>query len=139
MWLISNLDKLPSAMAYSVTDASKQAQAAHEAGNFEEAREIAGELQFQLLTTINTGVDVGETVAAAGKKLIRAEDIDTITDTPAGTLNPGETDIEAVGLSYYDQLKKADGSGWDWPDNFAFESTPAEAILPIGTRIDRYD
>ncbi|PKR58039.1 hypothetical protein COO92_13440 [Thalassospira lohafexi] len=138
MWLVSNLDQLPSAMAASVTDALEQAQAAYEAGNFEEAGEIAGQLQIQLLATINTGVGVSEAVVAAGKKLIRTADIDTTTDTPAGTLNPGETDIEAGGLSYYDQFKKADGSGWDWPDNFGFASTPAEAILPIGTRIDRY-
>ena len=51
---------------------------------------------------------------------------------------PGATDAEAGGVSYYDQYKEADGSGWDWPDNLGISGTPTEATMPVGTRFDRY-
>ena len=51
---------------------------------------------------------------------------------------PGATDAEAGGASYYDQYKKADGSGWDWPENLGFAGTPTEATMHVGTRLDRY-
>jgi hypothetical protein len=51
---------------------------------------------------------------------------------------PGATDAEAGGASYYDQYKKADGSGWDWPENLGFAGTPTDATMPVGTRLDRY-
>ena len=54
----------------------------------------------------------------------------------AGT-RAGATDAEAGGFSQYDQFKKPDGS-WDWPENLGFKGEAREAVLPAGTRLDRY-
>ncbi len=59
-------------------------------------------------------------------------------DVPNHGVRPGATDAEASGASYYDQYRKADGSGWDWPENMGFSEKPTESTLPVGTRIDRY-
>lgn len=80
---------------------------------------------------------------ATQRSLHRGPDIDLpATNRGEGLANPGTrpgaTDAEAGGASYYDQYRKADGSGWDWPENLGFAGTPTDATMPVGTRLDRY-
>ncbi len=47
-------------------------------------------------------------------------------------------DAESGGFSIYDQFKKPDGRGWDWPENLGFAGDRVETTLSVGTRVDRY-
>ena len=54
IWLVNNPDQLPDAIADSLTASLNEAQAAFEVGDYSAAGEIAGNLQTQLLTAINS-------------------------------------------------------------------------------------
>ncbi|MBS0850888.1 hemagglutinin repeat-containing protein [Enterobacter sp. JGM127] len=62
------------------------------------------------------------------------------TETTAGrTPEPNRiaADEEAAGWSQYDKYRNGN-SGWNWPEKLGFAEAPAQATLPVGTRLDRY-
>ncbi len=97
------------------------------------------------LVAIGFELNAVRAIAAQGTDaLVKQYDLvfDSVENTADDLVNsgtrPGATDAEAGGASYYDQYRKADGSGWDWPENLGFVDTPTEATIPVGTRLDRY-
>ena len=100
---------------------------------------------YQLFERVASGISADIQLALLGNFAPPPETASEYANAPnrgddfanPGT-RPGATDAEAGGASYYDQYRKADGSGWDWPENLGFAGTPTEATMPVGTRLDRY-
>ncbi|WP_413208486.1 TNT domain-containing protein [Rhodospirillum sp. A1_3_36] len=88
-----------------------------------------------------SNVSSAKKVLRSGKDFVvnlkRRDKVLEFVEPNPGTL-PGALDAEAGGASYYDKFRKADGSGWDWPDNLGFAGKPNEATIHVGTRLDRY-